>query len=409
MGWKRPSGRVRELIRQGATMIVNSSAESFDKFFSATLASGYPENIADDPMLVEAIHQSDRSIILHWAAANVTDPGEPVPAKLGAEAFDYVRGLMQRGVDEAVVIDQYRICQNQALQNWMRIALRLTPERDELRELQTLGTRSITSFVNATIAGIRHQMQAERDEITRRMHLERHKLVTLILDGAPIASQTAESQLGYRLDQSHTAAVIWGSETATTPSDLDRAAEALTRTAGERRSLAVPDGAPTRWVWLPGAAIPDLAGVTTAVRDLPGVRVAVGSTGAGVEGFRASHREAITTQRTLVRLGSTRQVADFADIQLVALITADPDWANQFISRTLGDFESADAELQRTVLTFVREQCNASHAAGSLFTHRNTLLNRLARADKLLPRPLEENSVHVAVALEVLSWRGAAN
>ncbi|MGH3562031.1 MAG: helix-turn-helix domain-containing protein, partial [Mycobacterium sp.] len=82
--------------------------------------------------------------------------------------------------------------------------------------------------------------------------------------------------------------------------------------------------------------------------------------------------------------------------------------ANRFIKHTLGDFESADAELQRAVLTFVHEQCNASRAAARLFTHRNTLLRKLSRIDQLLPQPLEATSVHVAVALEALRWRGVA-
>lgn len=39
--------------------------------------------------------------------------------------------------------------------------------------------------------------------------------------------------------------------------------------------------------------------------------------------------------------------------------------------------------------------------------HRNTLLRQLSRADQLLPQPLGDNSVNVAVALDVLYWRGA--
>jgi DNA-binding PucR family transcriptional regulator len=58
------------------------------------------------------------------------------------------------------------------------------------------------------------------------------------------------------------------------------------------------------------------------------------------------------------------------------------------------------------VRTFVAEQCNASRAATRLYTHRNTLLRRLARAERLLPRPLAEASVDVAVALDVVRWRG---
>jgi DNA-binding PucR family transcriptional regulator len=58
------------------------------------------------------------------------------------------------------------------------------------------------------------------------------------------------------------------------------------------------------------------------------------------------------------------------------------------------------------VLTYVRELGSTSRTAQRLYTHRNTVLRRLARADELLPRPLAENAVAVAAALEVLRWRG---
>jgi DNA-binding PucR family transcriptional regulator len=199
--------------------------------------------------------------------------------------------------------------------------------------------------------------------------------------------------------------VIWGGTSNTALSDLDRATDALLRTTDGRRPLSVLASAATRWVWLPGDDGPDLAGVAATVDHLSGVRIAIGPTATGIDGFRRSHLDAITTQRMMARLGSAQRVVRFADVELIALITADPERADRFIKHTLGEFESADAELQRTVLTFVDEQCNASRAATRLFTHRNTLLRRLSRADELLPQPLKDTSVHVAVALEALRWR----
>lgn len=108
----------------------------------------------------------------------------------------------------------------------------------------------------------------------------------------------------------------------------------------------------------------------------------------------------------MARLHSPQQIAEYTDIEMVALLTADADRAADFVKRVLGELESASPELRSAVWTFVREQCNVSRAAGKLFTHRNTLLRRLARADELLPRPLSENSVEVGVALDVLHWRG---
>jgi DNA-binding PucR family transcriptional regulator len=168
-------------------------------------------------------------------------------------------------------------------------------------------------------------------------------------------------------------------------------------------------GAATRWVWVPGADGPDLAGAAAAVSQLSVVRIAVGRTAAGIEGFRTSHLEATATQRMMARLGSTHRVASFDEVELVTLITADPEGANRFIKQTLGNFESADTELQETVLIYISEQCNASRAATRLFTHRNTLLRRIARAEELLPQPLDYTSINVAVALQALSWCGTAS
>jgi DNA-binding PucR family transcriptional regulator len=178
------------------------------------------------------------------------------------------------------------------------------------------------------------------------------------------------------------------------------------RAAGAPRRLTVVAGAAALWVWLPVGTAPrteDLAGPLAATPD---VRVAVGRPGTDVEGFRRSHLDAATTQRMLARLTSPQQVARYEDVQLVALLTAEPTQVEEFLADTLGGLLTADAEVREAVGAYVRELGNASRTAQRLYTHRNTVLRRLARADELLPRPLAENVLGVAAALEVLRWRG---
>ena len=407
MDWERPSERVCELIRQTAQALVSAPPEALDELHEATLSAVYTQAIASDPVLAEGIRRSNRSNLMHWAAANLSHPGEPVAANLSTESLVIVRDGFRRGLDESAVLDAYRVGTNVAWRSWMQAAFTLTRDPDELCELLDVTSRSLTSFIDATIAGICEQMQMEREALTRGTHAERRETVALILDGATISRQRAESRLGYRLEQHHTAAVIWGDDSTTNLADLDAAAEALTRTEGGQRALSVLASAATRWVWVPGPAGPDLASVAAAVDKLPGVQIAVGTTVAGIDGFRRSHLDAVATQRVMVRLGSAQRVARFTDVELVALVSADPEQADRFITHTLGDFASADSELRQTVLTFIHHQCNASRAAEQMFLHRNTLLRRIARADELLPTPLADNSVHVAVALEALRWRGA--
>lgn len=361
--------------------------------------------IGSDPELAAAVSRSNRANLFFWGTANVRDPGAPVPPNTGPEPLAIARELVRRGVD-AFPLDAYRVGEGVAWRRLMDIAFALTSDPAELHEMLQVCSQSISTFIDATLAGIAAQIELERDELTRGTHAERRETVALILDGAPIPRQRAEGRLGYALTGTHTAAVLWSERVDGDLSQLDRVAEAFGQACGSPRVLSVPASTATRWVWAPGAKAIDSAALLSYIRTAPDIRVAVGSTADGIDGFRRSHFDAITTQQMMARLRSPEPLALFADIELVALITADADRAAQFVHRTLGDFEAASPELQYTVRTFVDQQCNASRAAARLYTHRNTLLRRLARADELLPGPLAECGVHVAVALDVLRWSG---
>ncbi|MDI3288024.1 PucR family transcriptional regulator [Polyangium sp. 15x6] len=397
---------MRELIRRGAEMALNAPPEWLEEVDRATLSIRNMKVVADDPVLAAAMRRTNRANLLHWAAANLRDPGAPVAPNLHAESLRTARDLVRRGVTESS-LHAYRTGQNAAWLRWMSVAFELTSDPDELRELLDISARSISSFIDATIASISAQMDAERDELTRGTHAERREVVALLLNGAPISPQNASQRLGYQLDQTHRAAIVWSDETESDLGSLENAADALARAASAERPLVVVASAATLWVWVSETAEPDLERLRAATRALPGVRIALGSRSRGIEGFRRSHLDALTTQRMVARLRSDQRIVSFDRVRLVALVTHDPEGADQFVKYTLGDFETASPELRRSLLTFLEEGCNASRTAARLRTHRNTLLRRLARAEELLPRPLEHNRVHVAVALEVLYWRSS--
>lgn len=405
MTWKPPSPQVRDLIRQCAQIIVNARPEWLDELDAAVL--GASPAIASDPELAAAVSLSNRANLYFWATANVRDPGAPVPPNTGPEPLSIARELVRRGVN-AFPLDAYRVGEGVAWRRFMEIAFELTSDPAQLHELLAVCSRSISEFVDATLAGITAQIDLERDELTGGSHAERRETVALLLDGAPIPRERAESRLGYALTGTHTAAVIWSDNPDGDLARLDRAAEAFGRAAGTPRPLSVLASTATRWVWAPGRVDADritetLAPAIGGNRDL---RIAIGRAADGVDAFRRTHFDAITTQQMMARLHSPQQIATFTDIELVALVTADADRAAAFVKHTLGDFEFASTELQDTIRIFAEEQCNASRAAARLYTHRNTLLRRLARADDLLPRPLAATTVNVAVALDVLRWRG---
>jgi DNA-binding PucR family transcriptional regulator len=401
MPWKPPSERVRELIRQCAQISVNPRAEWLEELDAAVLATN--PALAGDPELAAAVSRSNRANMYFWGTANVRDPGAPVPPNTGPEPMTIAREVARRGLP-AIILDGYRVGQGVAWRRLMEIAFELTSDPAELRELLDVCSRSVSAFIDATLAGIAEQIEQERDDLTRGTHAERRETVALILDGAPIARKRAEARLGYALTGPHIAAVIWGDDPAGDMARLDAAAEALGH-AAVARPLTVLASTATRWVWIPSRSI-DTVALRNSIDAMPDIRVAIGPCADGIDGFRRSHFDAITTQQMMARLQSPQRVAQFADVELVALITADTDRATVFVRNTLGSLETAGSELQEFVRVFVDEQCNASRAAARLYAHRNTLLRRLARADELLPRPLAECSVNVAVALDVLRWLG---
>ena len=78
----------------------------------------------------------------------------------------------------------------------------------------------------------------------------------------------------------------------------------------------------------------------------------------------------------------------------------------KFAPDCIGELAHAEPALLDTLRTWIALQCNTSRTSEVLYTHRNTVIRRLARAEELLPRPLDESLLDVGVALEVLRWRG---
>lgn len=87
-------------------------------------------------------------------------------------------------------------------------------------------------------------------------------------------------------------------------------------------------------------------------------------------------------------------------------MTSDAEGAERFVRQILGDLAYAPRDIRETVLAFVEEHGSVSRFATGQYVHRNTIVRRVARAEALLPRPLAENPVQVAAALQVLRWTG---
>jgi DNA-binding PucR family transcriptional regulator len=344
--------------------------------------------------------------LLAWATANLRAPGEPVPANASALQLDVARDLVRRGLDKAA-LDGYRTGQSAALHHWIQIGFEVTQDPVELQEFLTVSVASVGAFIDATMAALAEHMDAERDELTRGSQAERRDMVSLILAGAPVPRTRAEALLAHRLDGDHTASLVWTPDYDSDLGMLERAAEALMRASGARQRLTVVAGATTLWVWLPAAVLPDPGELGEALSRTPEVRIAIGTPANGIEGFRRSHQDAVEARRLVARLGTPTRVITFEDVRLVSLLTQDPVRAQEFVNQVLGDLAAAPPELHETVRTYLRLMGNATATASALFTHRNTVIRRITTAERLLPRPLHQDPLSVAAALETVRWHRA--
>jgi len=397
------SPQAADLVRRIARTVLDEPADLMTEVYAAVSAAA-DEPMRSEPMLAAEVAASTRANVLHWAAGIARDPGGRVPANLSPEVLGIAREAFRRGIEQTVYTT-YHAGQNVVWVYWMRTAFSLSADPAVLRQALEAGSRSLADFVDDMVAALSEQLRRERAELARSSHVRRFEVVSLILDSAPITTARAGTQLGYDLRRQHTAAVLWTDPRRPDQAALTRAAEALGPAARARQVLTVIASSSSVWAWLAAAADTDTRALTTVTEQHPAVRVAVGPAGTGVDGFRRSHFDAVVTQRLMSRRPDLR-VARFADVQLVTLALQDEQRAREFVARTLGQLANADRELRDTLCVYIGEQFSAARAARALYSHRNTVLNRLQRAERLLPLPLAGHGLEIGVALEIAQWLG---
>jgi DNA-binding PucR family transcriptional regulator len=189
---------------------------------------------------------------------------------------------------------------------------------------------------------------------------------------------------------------------------LESAAVALARSVGARRPLALPAGTTTLWAWIGTDASVAPAEFRAALEDAH-VRAAIGPTRRGIVGFRRSHEAAVSVQRLMSRNRDSGAVATYDELEVTALAAHDEQRAAEFVVNTFGplaDENPAAGRLRETLRVFLDEAEHAPRAAARLHTHRNTVLQRVARATELLGYRPGEQRLAVMLALELCRQLG---
>src|SRR5256714_1702790 len=186
---------------------------------------------------------------------------------------------------------------------------------------------------------------------------------------------------------------------------LDRAAHALAHAVGACRPLVLPATVAAVWAWIGTAGEPDLAQLRAAMEDVdPAIRAAVGPSCPGLAGFRRSHDGAVATHGLVARARGGERLTTYRDVEVTTLVAQDPRRMTDFVRTTLGPLagrDAAAARLRETLRIYLSEGESAPRAAQRLYTHRNTVLQRVARAEELLGHPIADRRLELALALEL--------
>ncbi|MFC0315719.1 PucR family transcriptional regulator [Gordonia phosphorivorans] len=393
------SPAVAQLIRRGVQVVLDPTPELMRALDESALQGAGMAMITEDPALTQVVLRTNAGNIAHWAAMNAARPGERVSVLITEETTVFVRDAVRRGFDSGV-LDSFRTAQNRVWQLWMGICFGLTDDPAELRELMQVTQDSIARFVDDTVFALAEMIEVARAELAGDTHAQRRAAVALLLEGAPLSDARSAAQLGYRLDGPQLAAVISG-RPELGADRLEAVCEAIMTANGIANRLTVLAGVSQLWVWFPAVRID----VEAALRGVDDVRVALGAPGSGREGFRRSHFQALTAFRLVSRMGSEQRLARYEELRLLDVLTDDDTRLDEFLTATLGDLLDADREIAECLRVWFAQRCNAAATAERLYTHRNTVVRRLARAESLLPVPLAESAITVAAALELAHWR----
>lgn len=331
-------------------------------------------------------------------------------AEAPVTALEHARAMAARGHSVDVMLRFYRLGHeyfteklSDSLTDWIEdpaVALRT------FAQLERFGFR----YIDRISSLVADEYVAELDRRQNQARAERDDVVRALLAGERVDSARAERVLSHRLTGRQVGFVCWAEDRGV---DLDGFAKRVGRYLGDGHPLVVTDGPLAVWGW---ASITGDVKSSTMAAEFAGpgenVHITVGSPHPGAAGFRASHLEAVRTRRVIELSGrAAPSITAFSDVALVDAISRDLETARAFVAAQLGDLarDGAKERGERAALLAVLDaQGSLTAAAHTLGIHKNTVLQRVRRAEERRGRPATKKVAELHAALLVCDVLGAS-
>ncbi|MER6490103.1 MULTISPECIES: PucR family transcriptional regulator [Streptomyces] len=353
---------------------------------------------------------AEACILTILIALHADTPGEAVVTP--QLALDGNRDSVHRGVALDRVLRAMWISHVHHYERLLEFLDKTLPPH-ELADTVRRVTELSFAYVEAFTARFSAEYTAEREAWLGSLAATRRQVIEDIIAGVPISVRDPERVLGVDLARHHRAAVLWTENDAGTDSAhaLHQLAARLADAADTGRPLVVRPGGTSLWLWMSWAAPPEqrLAERLRDAVDAPhGIRAALGPLDAGIDGFRRSHLGALEVRR--VAAASTRRsswLADHDELEVIALLTANPEHARWFVHRQLGALATDDdrsAELRETLRLYLTFERSRTAAAQVLHVAPNTVGYRVRQAEAILGTDLAKDPLRIGLALEIYDY-----
>lgn len=381
--------------------------DGFVQRIDDAIAEANPEVAADRELRrdVDASTAAQLRVIVAAIAGGsqeVTPPAESVALALT---------VARRGMDLRVLLKIYG-AGRLAMLGFVDESIEALPIGPELkRALLVRVWGSAMRWLEVTTELLVATYAKERESLARGAFARRSETVHAIVAGEALHSDEASRILDYPMRRHHTAFVLWTDDTdpaADVLARLDSYARTFVDESNGERVLTLPSGARELWSWVAHFDGQEWASHVDARHS--DLRVAVGASGYGMEGFARSHREALAAQRVAVRSGGSPGITVYEDVQVPCLLTEDLGELRELVARELKGLAGADGVTTRirdTVRVYYENNGTAAATAAALGLHKNTVRYRLDQAEKLLGRSVDQRRLPTELALIALESYGA--
>lgn len=415
-GWVarlQPAGTARSAaslsVVNRATEVIGRAAADWGIETGARMAAYILDSLTDWP---GTRSDEERQILTRATEASTLDTlaalvsGDEEHLSASFEPIANVSSYVRNEIPLPEVIRNVHTGQEFLIEQLMAAIIDLVPEDDRVAAISRM-THDVTACWSSFIARIGVEYQRQQDEWLRSTEGRRTRLVQALVTHNDTDPGEASRQLGYDLLQTHVSCILWfdgldqESLRLMDHTALGREAQGATGSSahlllgGSDRRFELWLGNPTR-------------SVSAAIRQgrwPAALRAAVGTPQDGLEGFATTRAEARAAADVALRSESAPHVVDYADVELVSLLTSDFDRARTFVVRTLGPIARRDArseELRATLAAWIDSSGSVAATSQALYMHRNTVSYRMRQLEELLGTDLD--MTRVRCALTILEW-----